>query len=232
MKLFVPVVIAFLYFSVGLLAQSDSDMLILTDSKKVKPNRYKDVKGSPFLFENWVLANIVSSNIDIYENLRVNYNGDTKSFEILRESDLLALDKRWCLRVEIYPDRNPGLAKDFGNDKLIFQKGIHPRLDEEFSHIIYAGNTLTLIRNFEISTTNQKIEPPGGTTTVFKRFVSSFSYYLIKEGELISVKPRKNSMIKALGKNKAAENFIQSENIDFSSAKDLAKLLAFYDKGY
>ena len=62
--------------------------------------------------------------------------------------------------------------------------------------------------------------------------MEDIGYYLVKDGDLEPVTLRKKSLLKAMGggKTKALESFAKENEIDFTSEKDLIKLIEFYDK--
>lgn len=213
----------------GVLGQKGEPPVIFTNSQDIQEGRYRDIKGSPFLFEDYVLATIVSANIDVYENIWVNYNGHTKGFEARNGNRFIELDERWYLRVEIDPEVNPGLIKEFGKEKLIFQRGIHPKLENVFVNVLYPGLRTIFFRTFESDLTKQKIESPGQTLQV-QRFVNDYTYYIMIDGDLHPVALRKKNFLKVLGGGKEIESFIKENDIDFSSEKDVIRLVEFYDK--
>lgn len=220
---------AMVIFSSGLDAQPDNTPVIFTNSQDIDPYRYRDVKGSPYLFENLVIGDIVSTNIDVYQDMPLNLNGYTKNFEVRRGNKMVELDPRWYLRVEIHPELNPGLDPAFGKEKLVFQRGIHPKLENVFALIIFAGARTIFLKTFHADLSKKKVEDVGKTLE-FQRFFGKFTYYIIADGELITVSTRKKTFLKALGSKKELETFAHDNNIDFDSEKDLIKLVAFYDK--
>ena len=231
MKQSLVLVICLVLFVFNLKGQRDLSKVIFTNSQDVDRDRYKEIKGTPYLFEHYVLATIVSSNIDVYEDILVNYNGYTKGFEAFEGASFIELDERWYLRVEIDPTQHPGLVETFGEDKLIFQRGVHPKFEHIFVQVLYAGLRTIFFKVFEVDLTKQKIEIPGQTLNV-ERFVEDIGYYLVKDGDLDPVTLRKKSLIKAFGRGetKALESFARENEIDFTSERDLIKLIDFYDK--
>lgn len=233
MKNFLALASCLVLFVFNLEGQRDLSKVIFTNSQDVDRDRYDEIKGTPYLFEHYVLATIVSSNIDVYENILVNYNGYTKGFEAYEDNKFIELDARWYLRVEIDPQQNPVLVEIFGEDKLIFQRGIHPKFENIFVQVLYAGLRTTFFKVFEADLTKQKIEIPGQTLNV-ERFVEDIGYYLVDEGGLEPVTLRKKSLLKAMGKGKAKtlENFAEENEIDFASEREVIKFIDYYDKNF
>ena len=213
----------------SLIGQKKKGPIIFQNSEKISKYRYRDIKGSPYIFEDWVYANIISTNIEIFEDMRVNYNGHTKSFEVIKGQEVIDLDERWYMRVEIYPEKNPSLVKDFGEEKIIFQRDLHPKMEAIFGQLVYGGGRLTLFKTYHADLSKKKIEDVGKTLE-FQRFVGKYTYYMIKDGKLTTVSTKKKSMLKALGKHPEIDDYIKKEKIDFRSEADLCKLMAFVEE--
>lgn len=226
-----PAILFFLFafLTAELTAQSDSTIVIFTNSQPIEAFRYRDVKGSPYLFDDFVIGNIVSTNIDVYENMALNLNGHTNHFEVRRGREVVELDETWYLRVEIHPELNPTLSRRFGKEKIIFQRSIHPKLQNVFAQVLFAGTRTVFLRTFHADLSKKTVQDVGKTLE-FKRFNGKFLYHLIKDGELVHLRLKKKNILKTLGERKEMEAFAKENNIDFKDEKDLIRLVAFYDQ--
>ena len=114
----------FILFFSNLLNGQETDLLMV-NSKKIDQKRYEDVKGNPYLYKKWKKGSIISADADVIENVLLNYNGESNSFEIKKDNRFIELDPRWYVRVLV--EEEPDEAA------VIFQKNFLP-CDDQTCH--------------------------------------------------------------------------------------------------
>jgi hypothetical protein len=75
-RLFVSLLLLF-----PLAGYTQNEKIIWENVKPIEANRYGKVKGSPFLFETFIEAKILTNNNLLINNISLNFNGYTHQFE-------------------------------------------------------------------------------------------------------------------------------------------------------
>lgn len=218
-SLFLVFLSYFSFFPATLLAQ-ESDVL-LTNSRSVDKDRYKGVKGSPYLYEDWHKGKIISVDADAIEGILLNFNGKTEGFEIKKGDNFIELDPKWYTRV-LVEDKEPG-------EFTVFQKNFLPPLANKFTRVVYKGKNLSLVEDF-ISKIEVKVINNVGKKEEIKRFYSKRNYFLIKDKKITLLKTKKKSLLNLLGHKSELESYIKKEKLKLSSEADLVQLFAFYEE--
>lgn len=209
----------FFLITPSLLAQ-ETDVL-MTNSRSIDADRYKGVKGTPYIFKDWRKGKIISVDADAIEGVLLNFNGMTNGFEIKKGSSFIELDPQWYIRV---------LVKDPKSEEYItFQKNFLPPLTNKFTRVIYQGKNLSIVEDF-ISKIETKVINNVGKNEELKRFYSKKKYFLIKGRKPILLKVKKKSLLALLGHKSELERFMKKEKIKLSSEADLVKLFTFYEE--
>lgn len=173
----------------GITAQSDANSdFFLVNSKKLDPDRYKEIKGSPYWFEEWPSAKLVDLQDKSYENIVINFNGLTKDFEIKRGGDFIVLDEKQYKLLEI----------EIEGKKVTFLRGIDRRKPDKFMWLVYKNNNFSIVKDFIVNQEERKIEAPG-KTILLKKFIPHENYYIARLGELTLFKLDKKNIAREFG---------------------------------
>ena len=203
----------------SLVAQETS--VLMTNSRKVDKKRYKDVKRSPYLFKEWRKGKIISVDAEAIEGVLLNFNGETKGFEIKKGDSFIELDPKWYIRVLV--------ATETPDEYLTFQKNFLPPLTNEFTRVVYKGANFRVVEHF-ISKIEVKVINNVGKKEEIKRFYSKRNYYLIKDKKATLLKLKKKSLFALLGHKSELDSFSKKEKLKLSSEADLIKLFTFYEE--
>jgi len=201
-----------------LLAQ-ETDVLML-NSKSIDSERYKGVKGTPYIFKDWRSGKLISADADAIEGLTLNYNGKSGGFEVRKDNRFIELNPKWYIRVVVEGDK--------GEEPIIFQKNFLPPLKDKFTRLVYKGNKISVVEDF-ISKIEIKVINNVGKKEELKRFYSKRSYYLIKDRKPTYLKLKKKNVLALLGNTKELETYLKKEKMKLNSEKDLIKLLEYYE---
>lgn len=192
---------------------------IFTNAKPIDESRYKAYKGSPYFFDDWVLADIYDANGKAFEQLEMNFNGYTNEIEIRKGNQYIELDKKWYSKIEANsPD---GI--------ITFVQEAHSHFKNNFVEAVYIGNRISLVRKFRIALTEKEINDVGKTIKI-KRFEKRLEYYFIKGEKLNNIKWKKKSILSYLGHKKDIEAFLKKNKLKLTSDKGIQKVLAFYEE--
>ena len=208
-------------------SQSSSDRMIMSNSKVYAKDRYKDTKGSPYFFNDWVIAEVYNQSGDTYKGLKLNYNVYEEFFEILDGEKYIVLDPTyyWCVKVD--KEINPSQLKD-SQDSVIFIRGLLENNERKFVHIIYNGSRVKLIRDPYAAESVKTIQNVGQTITN-RRFNRKDTYFFLIDGEYSAVRLKKKEVINRLGHKKELEAFIKDNKLKMKKDEDYEVLLAYYE---
>lgn len=208
--------------------EAQTDSRSIPRSNTINVDRYHNISGSPYYFPDWVIGNILRSDGQILENVRLNYNGYSHEIEVHTEDALYALDKLWYLRVEVLLDQNIPAADAFPVRQIIFQFGADRKFADRYSAILFVGQQITLIKDFHVVKDDRGLNGPGKNVSQMY-FKDQSAYYLKKEGALIPLKLQKRHIAGAFENAPQIAEYIASQKPDLNSEKDLVKLVAYAD---
>ncbi len=208
-----------LFFTVSLIAQ-ETDVL-MTNTRGVEEDRYKGIKGSPYIYSEWQTGKIISVDADVIEGVPLNFNGETNGFEIKKGNRYIELDPQWYIRV-IIDGKTP-------EEDVVFQKNFLPPLKNKFTRQVFKGKDITIVEDFTAKIETTTINNVG-KNEVIKKFYSKTKYYLIKDRKPTLFKLKKKVLLPLLGHEKELEQFLKKEKIKLNKEKDLIRLLTFYEE--
>jgi len=214
--LFIPI---FLFTSTTLLAQ-ETDVLMI-NSQSIDKNRYKGIKGSPYIYDEWQTGKIISIDADVIEGVSLNFNGETNNFEIKKGNNYIELAPKWYIRV-IIDGETP-------EEDVVFQKNFLPPLKDKFTRQVYKGKNLTVVENFTSKIETTTINNVG-KNEVFKKFYSKRNYFLIKNRKPTLFRIKKKVLLPILGHEKELEQFLKEKKIKLNNEESLIRLLTFYEE--
>lgn len=187
-----------------------------TNKKSLEENRYEEIKGSPFLFKNWVLATVIDKKGEEITNVLVNYNGYTNGFEAKIEQSY----------IELSPKDYPRIVLNQGS--TYFQFAAHPKMKDQYIQVLFDSPEQQLIKTFVVTISTRKLENVG-KTIILENFVPKKTYYFLKEGNLQLIKLKKKEILK-LFPQKEVTKFIKEQQLKLNSEEDLVALLNFIEK--
>ncbi|MAJ52228.1 MAG: hypothetical protein CMB82_11550 [Flammeovirgaceae bacterium] len=222
LRLFVSLILFIPFFG-----YTQSDKIIWENVKPIEPDRYIEVKGSPFLFETFVESKVLTNNNLSIENVLLNYNGYTHQFEALHDGLPFILEEKYYERFEFVTQKYDRHYSNTMSDTTVFIYGLNPEARNKFYILVYENQDLTIFKDFRIEKTERAVETPG-KTELFINFSPFFTYYTLINGKKVSrFKLNKKSVIGLFEESKEMNQFIKSNKLSLKSEKDLKKLLEF-----
>jgi hypothetical protein len=195
---------------------------VFFNSQPIDTARYLQIKGTPYLYEEWKLADIESRDGILYEQILLNYNGLEQKFEVTQLNKRITLDESLYDQITVYVQN----TKE--GDKELFIKGLHYDLALSYVNIIYNSQRIKLIRDFRIrisETTNEL----HGDPSVSKKFVANKVYSILYKSKLHLVRLSKKSLGKLFENRELVNEIVQSNNLNLSEEADLIKFLTILD---
>jgi len=195
--------------------------LLLTNSQILTENRYEDIEGTPFLFKDWQQGIIHPKNEqEPIEEVLLNYNRHTKSFEIKKDNHYISLDENWYNKVVVHT------AKE---EHWIFNTDLLPKKKRCFDRLIHQGEDFRIVEVFFTTIITREKERYAETIEV-QSFSNKSHFYFIQNGKSKLVKLKKKSILALFPDHKSIlEKFAKSNQLKFTNVNDLMKILTDYD---
>ncbi len=196
--------------------------VLLTNSQSLSENRYEDIKGNPFLFKDWQIGIIYPSNEqEPFEEVLLNYNQHTKSFELKKNDRFISLDESWYKKVVV-------LTKTY--EKWIFETNLLPKKKQRFDRLIHQGKGFRIVEVFHTSIVTTEKERYAGTIEV-REFDNKSNYFFVQNGKSKLIKLKKKNILALFPTHKSVlEKFAKSNQLKFTKVNDLIKILTDYDQ--
>ncbi|WP_461491376.1 hypothetical protein, partial [Pontibacter sp. HJ8] len=184
--------------------------------RPIVAKQYVDVKGTPYLMDEWVTGSVKFNNGKLFEGVQLKYNQV--------EDELMFLDKAKNELLFVEP------VLEFKIGERVFRRGytsVDGASPMAFYEVLTDGKTQLLKR------TTKKIheELTYNSATKPKSFVESNTYYISKsENQLTKVKKDKKSVLNALNdKNAELESYFKTNRPDLKKDVEMAKLVEYYN---
>lgn len=220
----------FLLLYITTCAFGQSDGVSSTNAATIDPNRYDDIKGSPYVFKDWLKADLIGKDKTVFKDLEINLNGYSKEFEIKRDNNkYIRLDEKWYSIIKIKRSSNPETFEDSWPDELIFYQGVHQRFGKRFVQALYQGKMFWLIKDSQTGLTEKEVNNVG-KKVVFKRFIPK-KYYYYKAGDKLSIIAlKKKDVLKLFSDQKAKiEKLVKDEGLKYGNEADVIRIFEFYE---
>ncbi|RYE27173.1 MAG: hypothetical protein EOP45_02050 [Sphingobacteriaceae bacterium] len=211
------VFVAFVAFSNKTTAQN----LYIKDVQGVPivVSKADDIKGSPYLNDNWVNASVKLNNgITYKENMYVKYNQekDELYFKGNNDETLSFVDA----------------VKEFTiqNNELKYYKNGYkdiPGTSKNTFFEVLANGTLQLLKKTKVYIMENK---DYGSAVTTKSYTKDIKYYIVSGDNAQQIKNDKKSLLNVLDDKKdQIEEYIKSNKSNLKSDVDLAKIVNYYN---
>ena len=182
---------------------------------------YTDVKGHPYLFENWTEGTVKLSNGKSYTNVQLKYNllRDELFFKDIKTDQLLA----FVIPVVEFK------LNDKDKASILYRNGykaIDDNTEKNYYQVLFDGGTQLLKR------TSKKIneEKPFNSASIIKSFEVLNFYYISNNNTLIRIRKDKKSILAALAnQGSALENYLQEKSLNLKNEEDLIQFIQYYN---
>lgn len=195
---------------------------VFFNSKPIDTLRYLDIKGSPYLYKDWKLADIQSRDGRSYKRVLLNYNGYERKFEVAQPSNWITLDESLYDKIIVSIDSTESGIEEW------FIKGLHYEIALTFANVIYNSERIKLIRDFyvRISETSNELH---GDPTIHKKFVATEAYSILYKSKLQFIRQSKKSLGKVFENKDLVNEIVLNNNLNLSKEVDLIKFMMLLD---
>jgi len=176
------------------------------------PSEADNVKGTPYLFEQWQKGYIYTVAGDSMQTMQINFNGLTGAFEVKEKGRQIQANIKHHNKVKIYgADRNRVFINHPEDDNL------------QYNEVLYESNKFKLLKTFAVIIREKTASNYNGSSKE-KYFTKSTDYFLVKDNDRTEVK-RKSKFFEQYFMDKNLKNYIKKNKLDLKKDRDLTKLL-------
>ncbi|SEK62863.1 hypothetical protein [Parapedobacter koreensis] len=186
--------------------------------KPLTGESYLDVKGSPFLFEDWKTGNVTLDNDTEYKNVQLKYDEVEDRLIFQNHKGISQMFMKPVKSFVIYVDGNSGDSVLFSTQFSSNKTGFHQ---------ILASGDVYLLKKVKKVLMDEK---QYGSAKTIRNVVPSTKYFVYKGGQLTEVKLNKR-MLSEVFKDKQSEvtQYIADKRLNLKDEKDWGNVVTFYN---
>jgi hypothetical protein len=212
------ILLYFLMTSISIQAQ-----IISTNSTAVDENRYKDIKGSPYILDDFAEAVVYDADGETINDVLANYNAFEHGVEVKKDNRITILDEDFYPKVII---SKKGKKKEKASEIVLVHS---PESNKKGTYVqeIFASEDIKFYKQFRVSQSENKTEAPGKTFTT-KRFALKTEYLLDYNGELKQVKGKLDAITEVIGNTKELKTYCKKNKNKLKSDQDWNDLFSYH----
>lgn len=210
------------------IAQRDS--VIFKNIKEIDKNRYEDIKGSSYLFDDFIVATLFDRKGLAYKGIKVNYNGDDRNLEALKsETEYITVIPSDVPRIVIKDVESTGLKDLQFMDSLVMVHAPHLQTKSNYLILLYKEKGKMLLLEFHVALSTV-IERPPGAIIERKRFNKSYKLILKDKKGLTRIKMKNKDIAQALSKYGNITKFCKDRKLKVSSFEGVTLFMQDYTR--
>lgn len=183
-------------------------------SQKVDPDRYSEVRGTPYRYDEFGPVTLYDITLNKYELDSANLNGFTSQFEYYTDGILRELLPSNFIRAEV-PNREGGAHK--------YARGINAKFRDNYAEIVYKGDNVVATMIYNVIN-DEKIVENVGQTLKLRRFSAKSLHFAMVNGEFTTLTLSAKKIAADLGLKKELGAFIKREKLKPSDREDLVRI--------
>lgn len=212
----------FAFFALLNLQAQNNRKFYAKNAKEIDEQRYKDYRGSPYFFSEFVTGTIIDNANNEYPNVRLNLNGYTDELEVEDAGFYVALQESFYKSFT---------ARDKDGQEYLFKSNLHPDFKDKFFQVLHESDNVLLIKEFDVIPNEKVINNVGETLTV--KIFGEVNNYMLLNGlgkqDVTKLKVSKKKLPDILGKKKELAEFIKTNKLSFKQDDDLVTLIKHYE---
>ncbi len=187
----------------------------------IGPDRYVDVKGNPFVDEEFQVGEIIHMDSTTTQDVLMRLNHHTDEIEFKLDDKILVFAK---------PRQIDHVT--FGHRSFAYYDFIQNRQQEAgYFEVLAWGNTQLLLRRSTI-VKREEVPPTDMAGGNFRDYFRTTEQYFVKKGDAsaVQIQKGKKSMLKALDDHEEElTKFIQDNKLKLRSEEEMIDLIYFYN---
>jgi len=170
----------FLFFLIPITFASAQIEVIFKNPKPIDENRYNDIKGSSMLFDDWTNATLYDNKGMSYENIAVNYNGESNFLEAKKnDKEYIDVDIADIPRVVVSDPADTGFKELAFLDSLVLVHGPNLKSKSTFHVLLFRDKKRMLFLEYHAALSTV-IDRPPGQIIERKRFNKKYKLVLLE----------------------------------------------------
>ncbi|MEM9547277.1 MAG: hypothetical protein AAGA77_14955 [Bacteroidota bacterium] len=182
-------------------------------------DKYKDYKGTPYLWEENKEVIIFDRNAKEYNSVIGNYNGLDGEFEVYKNDRFIRLPPYLYIKIQVIND--PAV-------NYTLYSNIHPKLKNKYCIQHAQSSNYRVFESFIAKESNTTIQKPGKPAEI-KKIIPKSNYFILAGRALIQFKLNRKKLIKKFGHKKEIKRFLKENKIKINTIEDVLPLLEFLD---
>jgi len=199
--------------------------VLLTNSATFEVDQYKDIDGSPYLFEKWQLGKVIGKKGGEKAEVEhlLNFNGYTKSFEVRKDQQFITLDEKY------YGEIRVAAASGDATKTQVFKTNVHPIYKNRFMKVVFEGTDFVVLHDFQQRLTEREVQAYAGNKKV-QEFSDNSSYHVIRGKKAKAFKTKKKSLLAAFKDQEGAlKNYLKKNKLKIDTEAQLIAFLRYYE---
>lgn len=203
-------------------AQDHDGIDMIQDGELVHFITRTELKGSPYLYPDWLQGHVIVNNNSKTDALPLRYNTETNTIEYRRNNETYILESNTINGFVIYTDAGDITFKnDFYSEKNDINSAT-------FLRVIYNGQTKLLAHHS--ARLNEDV-PTYGAAAKQNAYINNVNYYILVDGQLHEVKLEKEEFLNIFSENaQNIEEYATSSNLSFETEAGVSQIIRYYDQ--
>ena len=182
--------------------------------RKVRAEEYASIDGSPYLYDEWLKAEVIAANGKVFTDEKVNYNAYTQELEHYEANEVKEMITGSYLKVSFLTD----------DGRQVFMRGLHPELGMDLVCVLYDGKSVDFAKKVIVIVQDYDNPNTG------RKFIPSTEYFIIKEGRLSWINLKKKKILSVFEDHYAElEKYLEDNNLKLRSEAEVIKFLDYYE---
>lgn len=196
---------------------------LMTNRLVIDETIYEDIKGSPYVFDDFVKADIFDKYGNLIKDVSVNYNAFDHGMEVRKNGNSTILDESQYLKITI---KDHNLKKNVDGPLVFVPYYGSSATNVKYVQEIVHSPMLRLYKKYRVGKKESTINTPGEIIT-HERFNMYKEYIIFKDGEYIQVKSKIDDFIKIIGHEKELKSFAKKNKIKLKTDQQAKEFIEY-----
>lgn len=183
----------------------------------ITENRYTGVKGSAYLFDDWLPGKLYEFEGEVLKQNKINYNTHNGKVEVMDENGAITIINEILYhKVEMMED----------TQTHTFANRLRPK-DINYYKIIYQGDKLAFLER----TTAEIDKGTSSEYNAYKQvgvFDKDTKHFILKDAQIEEVYRNKKKILEFFG-SQELEQFVKQEKLKLNKDEDLVRALKYFE---
>jgi hypothetical protein len=184
---------------------------------------YDEVRGTPYLFEEFHNGSLYFTNRTKISGLKINYDCINRDILFEWEGKNYSIGRNDIEYFTISTDQTDSI--------LLFKRIFLPQArEQEYLEILYDARSY-LFKRYLKDFQEAEVKSPYQVSRDYNEYINKVEYFVKLDGNDIQIlKPKKKAVLKVFPDNTdSIEQFMKEEHINLKDETDLVRLIKFYD---